>query len=121
MTKIELNSDSEYNPIKKTSQSQTTKTTIKIIDNPSNPKSKKKSTAYACKDGQGYAWEDEYKQSWDILREHDSVDLATAVNQLMANQCTGYDHSNQSILLVYPTESFEIWLIFKEVSFNIVV
>ncbi|KAH9817974.1 hypothetical protein DFH28DRAFT_1154007 [Melampsora americana] len=53
----------------------------------SNPKSKKKSTAYASKDGQGYAWQDQNEQSWDILREDGSGSLETSVNQLMTNQC----------------------------------
>lgn len=49
-------------------------------------KHKKKATAYASKDGEGYAWEEEYKRSWDVLREDESGSLESAVNQLIANK-----------------------------------
>lgn len=70
---------SDYQPTTRASkgnQKQTSK--------PKQPK--KKATAYASKDGQGYAWEEEYKRSWDVLREDDSGSLEGAVNQLMANK-----------------------------------
>ncbi|MBW0470411.1 hypothetical protein O181_010126 [Austropuccinia psidii MF-1] len=53
---------------------------------PQSKKHKKKATAYASKDGASYAWEEEYKRSWDVLREDDSGSLESAVNQLIANQ-----------------------------------
>lgn len=80
--------DSDYNPTARTTrskQNQTTSTTTTTAQ-PLPAKSKKKATAYASKDGQGYAWEDEYKRSWDIVREDDSGSLEGAVNQLMANK-----------------------------------
>ncbi|KAA1081293.1 hypothetical protein PGT21_033248 [Puccinia graminis f. sp. tritici] len=49
-------------------------------------KHKKKATAYASKDGEGYSWEEEYKRSWDALREDESGSLESAVNQLIANK-----------------------------------
>ncbi|KAI9609700.1 hypothetical protein KEM48_002874 [Puccinia striiformis f. sp. tritici PST-130] len=49
-------------------------------------KHKKKATAYASKDGEGYSWEEEYKRSWDVLREDESGSLESAVNQLIANK-----------------------------------
>ncbi|PLW49183.1 hypothetical protein PCASD_03032 [Puccinia coronata f. sp. avenae] len=49
-------------------------------------KHKTKATAYASKDGAGYSWEEEYKRSWDVLREDESGSLESAVNQLIANK-----------------------------------
>ncbi|KAG0149074.1 hypothetical protein CROQUDRAFT_40536 [Cronartium quercuum f. sp. fusiforme G11] len=70
---------SDYQPTTKDSKGKQKQTVAK-------PKLKKKATAYASKDGQGYAWEEEYKRSWDVVREDDSGSLEGAVNQLMANK-----------------------------------
>lgn len=60
--------------------------TDRAKENGTQKKHKKKATAYASKDGEGYSWEEEYKRSWDVLREDESGSLESAVNQLIANK-----------------------------------
>ncbi|CAH7690767.1 Ssl1-like-domain-containing protein [Phakopsora pachyrhizi] len=62
-----------------------------------NIKPKKKKTAYASQDGVGYSWEEEYKRSWDVLKEDDSGSLETAINQLISSKRNRIMRDNSSI------------------------
>lgn len=78
--------DPDYDPSGYSKQSKHRSNPNTTAATATSTKKKKAATAYASKDGQGYAWEEEYKRSWDVLREDGSGSLEGAVNQLMANK-----------------------------------